>query len=559
LLTAADVTNCPHRVALDRGAESELFESDLTTEVRRRIRDGASHRERVIADLSSRHPDAVATDDYIPTEAAARAGVGLILRARLADTGVARRMMIVEALVRTSPSEDPHPRYAPIIVKNNEAVGVAATRRMLRGTLDDLNPAAAEWVGGVGARRNEPMARNSALLCHATRVLDAFDLGDEHGYAGLIDRQSKLWWFALRDPDDAWRLTEYDEAHRQRLEILLAHERWRLGEGPFPTEPFWHRACPTCPYTDRCRRALESTDDVSLVRFTSRTQQILLREHGVATRLDLARLDPQVAAVARDRVLVREPEYGPEAHLGVVIDKLDELIFRARSVVARSPLRKLPGGSLQCPTADVEIDVDMESYNESTYLWGALVTTRRHIPGIEEGYVHFVTWDALTGEGEADLFSRFWRWFCSQRTTASDAGATFRAYCFWAQAEDRAMDRAILLAPTVSGTRVELDAFRRAEPREWIDLHEVARDQIQTDGPLGLKALAKAAGFAWRDENPSGEASMTWYEEAVGPAGREASRRRLLEYNEDDCRATRALREWLNGPANDLPSRDDRP
>jgi predicted RecB family nuclease len=34
-------------------------------------------------------------------------------------------------------------------------------------------------------------------------------------------------------------------------------------------------------------------------------------------------------------------------------------------------------------------------------------------------------------------------------------------------------------------------------------------------------------------------------------------RQRILEYNEDDCRATRALRLWLNGPARELPHRDD--
>ena len=36
-----------------------------------------------------------------------------------------------------------------------------------------------------------------------------------------------------------------------------------------------------------------------------------------------------------------------------------------------------------------------------------------------------------------------------------------------------------------------------------------------------------------------------------------ASRARILEYNEDDCRATKALRDWLNGPAKALAHRDD--
>ena len=48
---------------------------------------------------------------------------------------------------------------------------------------------------------------------------------------------------------------------------------------------------------------------------------------------------------------------------------------------------------------------------------------------------------------------------------------------------------------------------------------------------------------------------MAWYEEAAG--GDLAARQRLLAYNEDDVLATRALREWLDGPARSLPHLDD--
>jgi predicted RecB family nuclease len=119
---------------------------------------------------------------------------------------------------------------------------------------------------------------------------------------------------------------------------------------------------------------------------------------------------------------------------------------------------------------------------------------------------------------------------------------------------NRAVSEPLDDGPTLS----DLLAFRNAAPPRWFDLHEVAKRQIQTEGPLGLKQLATAAGFRWRDPNPSGEASMLWYEESTrDDAGAMTSRRRILEYNEDDCRATKALRDWLNGPARLLPHRDD--
>jgi len=132
------------------------------------------------------------------------------------------------------------------------------------------------------------------------------------------------------------------------------------------------------------------------------------------------------------------------------------------------------------------------------------------------------------------------------------------AYCFWAQAEDGAMNRAVATPLDDGPSMADLEEFRRTFPSQWIDLHEFAKRQVQTEGPLGLKQLAGAAGFRWRDVNPSGEASMIWYEEAIVEGiVAEAARQRILEYNEDDCRATKALRDWLNGPARHLAHRDD--
>ena len=73
---------------------------------------------------------------------------------------------------------------------------------------------------------------------------------------------------------------------------------------------------------------------------------------------------------------------------------------------------------------------------------------------------------------------------------------------------------------------------------------------------LVRRFLAARSGFSWRDDDPSGEASIGWYEEARLPSGH-ASRARLLAYNEDDVRATRALRSWLDGDARLLPHVDD--
>ena len=71
--------------------------------------------------------------------------------------------------------------------------------------------------------------------------------------------------------------------------------------------------------------------------------------------------------------------------------------------------------------------------------------------------------------------------------------------------------------------------------------HDVVRSK--TEWPThdySIKTLAQYLGFTWRDTDPSGAASIEWYHRWV-ETGDEAIRRRILEYNHDDCVATRVL------------------
>ena len=59
-----------------------------------------------------------------------------------------------------------------------------------------------------------------------------------------------------------------------------------------------------------------------------------------------------------------------------------------------------------------------------------------------------------------------------------------------------------------------------------------------------IKTLAQYLDFKWKDPHPSGAASIEWvyrWSESGDPKIRE----RILEYNEDDCRATRVLLDGI--------------
>lgn len=80
----------------------------------------------------------------------------------------------------------------------------------------------------------------------------------------------------------------------------------------------------------------------------------------------------------------------------------------------------------------------------------------------------------------------------------------------------------------------------------FVDVYE---DLIQSVAlPIesyALKAIAKWLGFEWRDLDASGAKCIYWYDKWL-----ETGDRTLLEiiqrYNEDDCRATRSVKDWLS-------------
>jgi predicted RecB family nuclease len=191
----------------------------------------------------------------------------------------------------------------------------------------------------------------------------------------------------------------------------------------------------------------------------------------------------------------------------------------------------------------------MENINDGCYLWGALVVDRR-AAAPEARYLAFASWDPDIEAGELVAFEDFWSWLSGERAKAEAEGASFSAYCY-SKAEQTQMTR---IADGL-GLRREVNEFLASD--EWVDLLEVVRAHLITGRSLGLKETAPLAGFSWRIDESGGTLAMVKYEQATGedagPLGREAAQQWIVEYNEDDVRATAALRNWLDGPAQELP------
>ena len=59
-----------------------------------------------------------------------------------------------------------------------------------------------------------------------------------------------------------------------------------------------------------------------------------------------------------------------------------------------------------------------------------------------------------------------------------------------------------------------------------------------------LKAMARWIGFEWRDPSANGAQCICWYNQWLETGDRRYLKA-IVEYNEDDCRATYRVKEWL--------------
>lgn len=275
---------------------------------------------------------------------------------------------------------------------------------------------------------------------------------------------------------------------------------------PIPNEPKRLKQCATCRFWELCRPRLEELDDISLVFPGGRGDA--WRERGYDTVQALIDADLGAPSAIAHAWRLGEP-------------------------VLRKP------GAIAVPRADVEVDIDLEAYlDQGAYLWGAFDG---------ETYHPFVTWDEVGGAAEEANFHAFWTWLTGVRAAAHAAGKTFAAYCFAAGGENYWLQSSARRFDSVDAAEVQ--AFITSN--EWVDVFAVARRHlVGTDG-LGLKVLGPVVGFEWEDDDVDGERSVAL--RLAARRGDEAARAMLLRYNEDDCRATRAVRDFLSAGAPGIP------
>lgn len=207
----------------------------------------------------------------------------------------------------------------------------------------------------------------------------------------------------------------------------------------------------------------------------------------------------------------------------LVAELLGEPLPEATGDLPLPSLLRLTSGALGIDETDVEIDLDLEfDEDQRVYLWGYLVTENE-----ESRYVPVGTADS---DPTPDALARD---LLLQVSEVIDAA--------------RAADRSVRIYHYGSVEAAHLARLLGSDAEPLLeaatDLLAVLRAHFFSGVGYGLKSVAGFAGFEWRSAGMTGADTY----ELVGKAreGDEAAWQTLLEYNEDDTRATLALRRWL--------------
>jgi uncharacterized protein len=287
---------------------------------------------------------------------------------------------------------------------------------------------------------------------------------------------------------------------------------------PAESRPALSGHCKQCVWRSACFRRLKKTGDLTLLPELGRAKRDALMAE-FPTLHDLAAAKPELYIDGRKTDFP-----------GIGADVL-------RKFQRRAMLQVTPGAqpyltrAFHRPLQPVELffDIETDPMRDLCYLHGFVIRERT-----ASG------WSAERFEGifAADITPR------AERDAFAAAMAVFRRHpdalvVHYSKYERTEYRRLATRHPDVAAAE-EIDRLFAAPHALDLYLDVVKSGSEWPTHDFSIKSLAKHCGFHWRDVDPSGAASIEWFDQWA-KSGDPRLRQRLLDYNEDDCRAMRVV------------------
>jgi predicted RecB family nuclease len=329
---------------------------------------------------------------------------------------------------------------------------------------------------------------------------------DIHGAEVPYDLETP---YGKRDPRTLWQ--DYQDALREAQAIVAGHDK---------TLPAYSAACKLCHWYSACVERLKENDDLTMIPELGRSKRDAM--YGtMRTTAELAGANPAAFITGKKTEFTG---IGPET-LRKFHDRAKLLTTKGAKPFLRAPVT-FPGFE-----RELFFDIEVDPMRDICYLHGFV--ERHGADNASEKFFHTFA-DQPTAEAEKKAFVDAWAYVKESRPCA----------IYYYSKYERTLYRKLQgKYPDVCSAEEIEEVF---DPAHAIDLYGDVVKKV-TEWPTwdySIKTLAKFLGFSWRDTHPSGAASIEWFDRWI-KTGDPQVRKRILDYNEDDCRAMRFLRDAL--------------
>ena len=367
---------------------------------------------------------------------------------------------------------------------------------------------------GEDSDSSKPKKHYAVQLAHYTHILEKLGVSssrepfvwDVHGNEvtyQLDDPQGP------RTPQTLWELY---------LEVLASAEL--IISNTDTILPAVTSSCKLCHWHSYCIEEVVREDDLTLIPELGRSRRDEMMAD-IATVHDLATADLSSYIQGKKTIFK-----------GIGPGTLTKFQTRARLLCDPSASPYLTEAlNLPDQVKELFFDIEVDPMRDICYLHGFI--EREGQSAGSERYIPFII-NTPTPEEEERAFSEAWQYL---KTCEPYAIYYYSKYerTWWRKLQQR--------YPSVV-TVEEIEAL--FDPTSAIDLYYDVVKKC-TEWPTrdhSIKTLAKYLGFNWRDTSPSGAESIEWYHRWV-ETDDPSIKQRILDYNEDDCSATRVLLDGI--------------
>lgn len=243
-------------------------------------------------------------------------------------------------------------------------------------------------------------------------------------------------------------------------------------------------------------------------------------------------------------------------------------VKRAQVWISKQPEKLDPSQPFVIPEFDIEIDIDLENSQESireagfedsigrdgVYLYGYGIHERYLNPDWKSSqFGYFDSYDD-TDEAEFQVLNKMWNFLQEQVRSAEAQGKTIGIFHY--SPHERTWWRNYVNRHAAKPGSPTLQFVEDFMTKYFVDLYPIAQEIMFPLTGYSIKTLAPAAGFKWRVDDAGGGNSIVYYQTAtsqeITALDRSTAISWLRSYNEDDVRATMAVRGFLRSMAKKL-------